>query len=201
MSWIETIPYQDATGKLRVLYERMGAPQGQIDNILAVHSLRPHTLEGHMALYKAVLHHRGDQLPRWLLEAVGVYVSLLNGCAYCVDHHHAGLRRLLGDDARADALRGALEGEAFGEEFDERERAVLRYARELTLDPGAVDESSVAAMRGAGFGDGEILEINQVVSYFAYANRTVLGLGVVTDGEILGLAPGAAEGAQDWRHS
>lgn len=33
------------------------------------------------------------------------------------------------------------------------------------------------------------LEINQVVAYFAYANRTVLGLGVNTEGEILGLSP------------
>ena len=56
------------------------------------------------------------------------------------------------------------------------------------------------AMRGAGFDDGEILEINQVVAYFAYANRTVLGLGVNTDGDILGLSPGNAENPEDWSH-
>ena len=52
------------------------------------------------------------------------------------------------------------------------------------------------ALRENGLNDGEILEINQVVSYFAYVNRTVLGLGVTTAGDQLGLSPGEA----DWRH-
>jgi len=54
-------------------------------------------------LYKAVLHHAGNDLLRAYLETLGVYVSLLNGCGYCVGHHLAGLRRLLDDPARADA--------------------------------------------------------------------------------------------------
>ena len=36
----------------------------------------------------------------------------------------------------------------------------------------------VARLRKAGWADGQILEINQVAGYFAYANRTVTGLGV-----------------------
>jgi uncharacterized protein YciW len=55
-------------------------------------------------------------------------------------------------------------------------------------------------MRAAGFDDGEILEINQVVAYFAYANRTVLGLGITTEGDVLGLSPGNAESPEDWSH-
>lgn len=93
MSWIETIPYEAATGRLRTVYERIQGPNGYLDNILTVHSLRPHTLHGHMTLYKNVLHHSRNTLPKWLLETAGVYVSLLNGCPYCVDHHYAGLRR------------------------------------------------------------------------------------------------------------
>ena len=33
-------------------------------------------------------------------------------------------------------------------------------------------------MRAGGFDDGQILEINQVCCYFAYANRLLNGLGV-----------------------
>ncbi len=57
--------------------------------------------------------------------------------------------------------------------------------------------TSDARLRGAGWSDGEILEINQVTSYFAYANRTVTGLGVHTEGEKLGLAP---DDSEDWHH-
>jgi uncharacterized protein YciW len=54
-------------------------------------------------------------------------------------------------------------------------------------------------MRSAGLDDGEILEVNQVVAYFAYANRTVSGLGVTTAGDVLGLSP-ADTGGDDWHH-
>ena len=63
-------------------------------------------------LYKYVLHHAhhaGNTIPKWLLECLGLYVSLLNQCDYCAEHHYAGLRRLLGDDERSAAIRGALE--------------------------------------------------------------------------------------------
>ena len=55
-------------------------------------------------------------------------------------------------------------------------------------------------MRAAGFDDGEILEINQVVAYFAYANRTVQGLGVTTRGDVLGLSPPDSDDGAGWRH-
>ena len=56
-------------------------------------------------------------------------------------------------------------------------------------------------MRAQGFGDGEILEINQVTSYFAYANRTVSGLGVNIDGEVLGLSPEESADEADCAHT
>lgn len=63
--WIRFIPYEDSDGYLRSLYDRVKGPQGQIDNVMKVHSLRPHTMEGHSALYKSVLHHTGNALPVW----------------------------------------------------------------------------------------------------------------------------------------
>src|SRR5260370_22384855 len=101
MSWIGIVRKEQAAGHLgSKLYERVAGPDGHVDNVLQIHSLRPHTLEGHMALYKSVLHHSGNKVPKWLLETIGVYVSLLNGCSYCVEHHFAGLSRLLKNDDR-----------------------------------------------------------------------------------------------------
>ena len=198
MSWIERIPYAVATGRLRAIYERVKGPRGELDNILTVHSLHPHTLEGHLALYKNVLHHTANVLPTWWLETIGVYVSRLNGCDYCIDHHFAGLVRLLADENRAARLRAAIDADDFSA-FDARERSMLSYARRLTLEPHAVARADFDAMRAAGLSDGEILEVNQVVAYFAYANRTVSGLGVTTDGDVLGLSPADTAG-DDWQH-
>lgn len=201
MSWIKIIGREKSAGRLRELYDRVAGADGRVDNVLQIHSLRPHTLEAHMALYKNVLHHSGNKLPKWLLETAGVYVSLLNGCAYCVAHHFEGLRRLLANEKRAREIRDALEADVLDRVFDPRESAILDYARKLTRSPGEIDETSIKAMRAAGLDDGEILEVNQVVSYFAYVNRTVLGLGVMTAGDTLGLSPNDSSDPTNWQHT
>jgi uncharacterized peroxidase-related enzyme len=201
MTWIKTIGYGDATGKLRKLYDRVKGPDNNVDNIMMSHSLRPHSMEGHMAMYKYCLHHTGNTLPKWYLECIGVYVSSLNGCSYCVEHHYQGMRRLVDDEARSVALRAAIEADLVADApLDTRQIAGMAYARKLTVAPAGMVEADVVALRAAGLDDGEILEINQVTSYFCYANRTVLGLGVNTEGDIIGLSPNNSDDPEDWGH-
>ena len=202
MSWIKTIAYESSSGRLRKLYDRVKGPDNNVDNIMMLHSLRPHTMEGHMAIYKYVLHHSSNTLPKWFLETLGVWVSALNGCDYCVDHHFEGLKRLLNNEARAQTLKAAITtGDIEATELDTKQKLALHYARRLTQHPPQVTEDEVLKLREAGFSDGEILEINQVVAYFGYANRTVLGLGCSTAGDIIGLSPNNSDDPTDWSHS
>ena len=202
MSYITVIDEQEAQGRLADLYARIKSPDGQVDNVLKVHSLRPHSLQGHMTLYKSVLHHSGNRLPKWFLEAIGVLVSRLNECHYCEQHHTAGMTRLLGFSSPNDieSHLDALDMIQPGEPFDSAQQAALVYARKLTLTPGEIDAGDIEAMREAGLDDGEILEVNQVAAYFAYANRTVSGLGVNTEGEVIGLSPGDSDDPENWGH-
>ena len=201
MTWIRTVPFAEATGKLKKLYERVTGPDNNVDNIMLAHSLRPHSMEGHMTLYKYVLHHPRNALPKWYLEAIGVYVSRLNRCGYCFDHHLAGMRRLVADDERSDAIAAALAADDPAEAFSGRELAGLEYAARLTSSQADMAERDIQTLRDAGFDDGEILEINQVTAYFAYANRMVLGLGINTDGDIIGLSPGDSSDPDNWSHA
>jgi len=200
MAWIKTISYEEATGRLKGIYDRVKGPNNVIDNILKVHSLRPHTLEGHMALYKYVLHHPGNRVDKWLLEAIGVYVSMLNSCSYCVDHHFEGLKRLLDDDNTAGRIRLALEKRSPEDAFNGKQSRLLRYAEKLTMQPADICKKDISLLNEAGYDDGQILEVNQVTAYFNYANRTVLGLGVNTEGDMLGLSPHNSENTDDWTH-
>lgn len=201
MTWIKTVAYEDAQGRLKTLYDRVKGPDDNVDNIMMSHSLRPHTMEGHMALYKYVLHHSNNTIPKWFLEAIGVWVSLLNKCGYCVEHHFSGLKRLLSDDLRSDAIRTALAaGDIDACPLDEKQKLALAYAQFLTQEPDKVSEEMIGGLRDAGFDDGEILEINQVAAYFSYANRTVLGLGCSVEGDMLGLSPNNSENPDDWSH-
>lgn len=198
MPFIKVIGPESATGRLTKIYARVSGPGGQVDNVLQIHSLRPHSLEGHMALYKAVLHHPHNKLPLWFLETIGVQVSLLNKCSYCAQHHSAGLKRILRDEpGRFEAIAEELKQDEPGTLFSVAERAALAYVRKLTTSPGTITNKDIEDMQAAGLKDGEILELNQVAAYFAYANRTVTGLGVSTEGEKLGLSP---ENDEHWAH-
>lgn len=204
MPWIDTVPYDQSMGKLRAFYDRVKGPGDNVDNIMMMHSLRPHTMEGHMAIYKNTLHHSANTVPKSFLETLGVWVSFLNRCSYCVEHHFAGLQRLLNDPAKASVLRAAMEaGDLAACPLSPREIQAMRYALTLARSPWDLIEADAIALRMAGWSDGEMLEINQVCSYFSYANRTILGLGCSTDSDILGLSPGNSDNPDnpdDWGH-
>lgn len=201
MTWIKTISYEDADGRLKKLYERVKGPDNNVDNIMMAHSLRPHTMEGHMSLYKHVLHHSANTLPKWKLEAIGVYVSLINECMYCVKHHFAGMKRLVNDDEYAHRILSALTAGLPEQVFDGPDLAMMLYANVLTTRPAHIDAAMISELRLSGLDDGQILEINQVVAYFSYANRTVLGLGINTENDIIGLSPNNSDEPDNWNHA
>lgn len=202
MSWIKTIDPDEASGKLKEIYNRVSTPNKRVDNILMAHSLRPHTLVGHMQLYKNVLHHSSNTLPKWFLETIGVYVSMLNKCAYCVDHHFAGLQKLLKSEVdKTAAILFALNKDEPEVYFSGKELLLLQYAKKLTLLSSSITKTDIELLQNNGIDDGKILEANQVIAYFCYANRTALGLGVNTDGDELGLSPGNNDNPDDWNHA
>lgn len=185
-AWIEMISDENADARLKASLDRARTPHGTVDNVMRVHSLRPSTMDGHVTLYRACLHDAGNTIPEWFQEVIASYVSTLNSCPYSYANHWANARHLIGDDARADAIEAALRARTPEDVFEGQHRAALRYTKELTLHPGTMQKVDVDALRVAGWTDGEILEINQIVGYFCYANRLLNGLGVTTDGDVVG---------------
>jgi hypothetical protein len=96
MTWIPTIPPQDATGELQIAYQDVYAlypseyrgevdavkkPDGTADSIVAAHSLIPKALLHSMSAYGAMLS-RDLPLSRAQHEMIATVVSALNGCFY-----------------------------------------------------------------------------------------------------------------------
>lgn len=187
-AWIKMLP--DAAAEqdpvLREAFEAGRAPSGKVENVMRVHSLRPHTMLGHIALYKATLHNEANTLPLWFLETVGALTAYLNQCTYSYTNHWTNAAYLMADEARAAEAKAALESGRLEDAFDGKELALLRYTRKLTLDPGAMEEADVLACRAAGAEDGEILEVNQTCGYFNYVSRHLNGLGVTLKGDSIG---------------
>jgi uncharacterized peroxidase-related enzyme len=185
-AWIRMVPVAEAIGPLKQAYDKVKTPHGTVDNVMRVHSLRPHTMEGHVALYRSVLHHVDNKLPLWFLECVAVTTSLVNRCDYSFAHHWTNARNLLGDERRADQILKALRAGAPERAFTGKELALIEYAQTLTRAPGEITRAVVDACRAEGADDGEILEVNQVCAYFNYSNRVLNGLGVDTEGDTVG---------------
>ena len=185
-AWIRMVPPAEATGRLKELYDRVTTPSGTVDNVMRAHSLRPESMEGHLVLYRSVLHNPANTLPFWFLEAVATHVSLTNRCHYSTAHHAANMRRLIDDETRGEAMYAALACGHPEIAFEGKELALLEYARKLTAEVGDMCAADIETLRAAGADDGEILEVNQVCAYFNYSNRLLNGLGVTTEGDTIG---------------
>lgn len=61
--------------------------------------------------------------------------------------------------------------------FEERERAALAYARQLTIDANEVNEELMQRLR-ASYDEGEIVEISAMAGLFNYLNRIANALQI-----------------------
>ena len=89
-------------------------------------------------------------------------------------HHGAGLLQLTDDKALVEAIKTGWRSA----DLSPADRQMLDYTEKLTLTPWEMVEADVIALRGAGFSDAAILDINQVTGYYAFANRLADGLGI-----------------------
>ena len=174
MAYIRDISESEAAGELAELYKRVGNPDGTVDNVMKIHALNVDSLRAHFEMYAAAMHNPSP-LTRAEREMVATDVSRLNGCAYCLHHHHTGLERHLPEDRHGDA---ALLREGDWRGLSDREQALVNYARKLTTTPHDMEEADVEALRQAGLDDRAILDLAQCIGYFNYVNRIVTGLGV-----------------------
>jgi uncharacterized peroxidase-related enzyme len=90
-----------------------------------------------------------------------------------VVQHGAALRRESGSPALTEAVASADLSS-----LPPRIAALCRYALKLTVRPWAMTRADVEHLREAGLSDRDIVDANQVASYFNYVNRVVDGLGV-----------------------
>lgn len=185
-AWISMISDSDAGADLLDALDQARAPQGGVGNVMRIHSHRPNTMRGHVALYNAALHDVANTLEPWLQEVLGSYVSHLNECPYSFTNHWSNARHLIGDDSRADGIEQAMRSRSLAGVLSGRELALMQYAEKLTLSPGKIDEADVIRLKELGLTDGEILEANQVIAYFCYVNRLLNGLGVTLEGDKIG---------------
>jgi uncharacterized peroxidase-related enzyme len=107
-------------------------------------------------------------------EQIAVAIADRNRCDYCLAAH-----TILGRKAgvSADAMAAAQRGRS----ADPRTAAALSFAVKLVENRAQVSETDFAALRVAGFGDGEIVEIIAHVALNLFTNYINVALDVPVD--------------------
>ncbi len=81
MAYIELVSNEEATGRLKTMYDAAIARAGRVYNIVRTMSPNPATLEASMLLYMQVM--KGpSKLPRKEREMLATVVSRANDCFY-----------------------------------------------------------------------------------------------------------------------
>jgi alkylhydroperoxidase family enzyme len=81
MPWIKTIAPEQATGRLKKLYDEAMLRAGRVFHILRIQSLNPPVLDASTRLYVAVMH-GPSSLTRAEREMLATVTSWANHCFY-----------------------------------------------------------------------------------------------------------------------
>ena len=90
---------------------------------------------------------------------------------------------MIRDDEQADKILSGILDDYKTAPISAREKAMLDYAVKLTKKPAAVKKEDLDKLRKFEMSDRDILDLNQVVAYFNYVNRTADGLGIELEAE------------------
>jgi len=153
---------------------------GFLPNVLAAYSFDPVKLRAFMAMYNDLMlgESRLSKLER---EMIAVVVSAANRCYYCLTAHGQAVREMSGDPSLGETLvmnwRVA--------QVTPRQRAILEFAHQLTVDPAATGAAARRALQRAGFSDRDIWDIASITAFFNMTNRLATATDMMPNEEYL----------------
>ncbi len=173
MTFIKTISPDNADDELKKVYDDLVEKRGKIAEVHKIQSLNPEALTAHMDLYMTIMFGESP-LKRYQREMLGVVVSVVNRCEYCIKHHEQALLAYWKDKGKTSQLisdRSQID-------LSEAERVLCDLAVKLTQNENPDYSGDIAQLQKSGLSDRAVLDAVQVIAYFNFVNRLVLGLGV-----------------------
>lgn len=174
MAYIKSIPYEEATGELKEIYDNITQKRGKLAEVHKIQGLNPASIVRHMDLYMTLMFGKSP-LKRYQRELLAVVVSAANNCEYCQVHHRIALNHYWKDQKKVQQLSKDFTKA----DLSEVDRLLCKYAYDLTLYPTRIkEETHIKVLKTAGLDDRAILDAALIISYFNFVNRMILGLGV-----------------------
>lgn len=170
-AWLDTVVYARATPQQVAALEEM-SPTAKESNYFLLLAHQPDMLLQRSIAFNAIMFAPGG-MPRAERELGATVESVINGCVYCTSVHAQRFEQLA---KRSDVIEQVFaDPKAAG--TTEREKAIVKFSSELTLNPAQISAQSVEALTKVGLSPLEILDLIHAVALFAWANRLMLNLG------------------------
>jgi uncharacterized peroxidase-related enzyme len=160
------------------LFAKCQEKLGLVPNVLAAYAHDPDRLRAFSQMYNSLMLSRGG-LTMLEREMIAVAVSAINRCWYCLVAHGAAVRVMSRSPELGEAL--ALDHRFAG--LSPRERALVDFARKLTLASADIGEADRAALRAHGLTDKDIWDAAEVAAFFNMSNRLASAVGMVPNPE------------------
>lgn len=176
MSRIPAVDPTTATGTVKTLLDGVQKGLGVTPNMFRVAAQSSPVLEALTSMFGAASKGHLNAKTR---EAIALTVSEIDACDYCLSAHS-----LLGKGAGLG--EGDLDKAREAGADDARLAATLAFAETITEKRGRVSDQDMAAVRRAGLGDAEILDVVANVALTTFTNylnevaKTEIDFPVVT---------------------
>ena len=165
MARIKALQPEETDPGVRELLQEIESAFGRIPNLFKTAAHHPPLLEANWHKVKRVM--MEGELSRKTKEAIALLVSIDNSCSYCIAAHEGALQSI---GVSPEEIR-RIETDLEQAEFTDKERALIRLARETNRRPLEISDAEFDAVRTAGAGDAEIVEALGVMEVFTAFNK------------------------------
>jgi uncharacterized peroxidase-related enzyme len=170
MTRLQLVDPSTATGKAKDLLDAVKGKLGLVPNMTKVMATSPAVLEAYLGFSGAL---SGGLLDAKTREQLALLTAQQNHCDYCLSAHTA-IGKMVG--LNHEQIVASREGHG----SNHKTTAALTFAKRVLETKGQVIAADLAAVREAGFSDGEIAEIIAHVALNVFTNY----FNVATDVDI-----------------
>jgi uncharacterized peroxidase-related enzyme len=171
MSRLQPIDPSTATGKAKDLLDAVKGKLGLVPNMTKVMASSPAVLEAYLGFSGALA---GGLLDARTREQLALLTAQQNHCDYCLSAHTA-IGKMVGLN------RQQIVASREGDGGNDKTTAALTFAKRVLDAKGQIFEGDLAAVREAGFSEGEIAEIIAHVALNVFTNYFNIATGVDID--------------------
>ncbi len=175
-AWIDVVPDDEASGKLREVYEKVVEDRGRNFNITRAASLWPELLDLQEKEFELFSNSR-TYLDDDTKDLIAALVAQINHSAYYSNLHRASLVERGWTDEKVGHILQDIESY----HLDQKTQAILVFTEKITINPKSMVSDDVEKLRLEGIDDRGILETAVLASHHNYLSRLANALGVMTE--------------------